>query len=466
MHRFARAPLATLVAAALTAVAASSGAAAARSPVTSTASAASAPGQGDAGDLDAVALVPALEEAFGARFGGWWLDGTAERRTMHVAVVDAGDDDRATVARLTGGHPGVDVVAVTHGLAALEAARDEIAGALDPADGPFTLGVDVAANAVVVETAGDPAATAARARAAAARAAPRPGNGEAPPDQAPDQPPPNLPAPDQAPGRPRPDQIPPDQAAPDDRGPSGSGAERSAAPDLASAVVVEGGLDLAIEPANASRNAFPYYEPGLSITLYDGPRVLRCTTGLYFRNGFGYFGSTAGHCGPVGAGVVIGPQLVDIVRVNSYFPRQQVLGDGLLTSMSVLGWPAWAVIHTQGAGHRPIIGKLSNSQIAAGLRLCFEGITSDGGNCGTVVRANQVLCCDPLGKSYVYSCTDHAGLPGDSGGPVYQPVGALEARAAGMLSSTVTIGGRALMCFSTVANLERALGSVAVTIFG
>lgn len=438
MHRFARAPLATVVAAALAAVVASSGAVAARSPVTSTASAASAPGEGDAGDLDAVALVPALEEAFGARFGGWWLNGTAERRTMHVAVVDAGDDDRATVARLTGGHPGVDVVAVTQGLAALEAARDEIAGALDPADGPFTVGVDVAANAVVVETAGDPAATAARARAAAARAAPRPGSGEAAPDQAP----------------------------PDDSGPSGSGAERSAAPDLASAVVVEGGLDLAIEPANASRNAFPYYEPGLSITLYDGPRVLRCTTGLYFRNGFGYFGSTAGHCGPVGAGVVIGPQLVDIVRANSYFPQQRVLGDGLLTSMSVLGWPAWAVIHTQGAGHRPIIGKLSNGQIAAGLRLCFEGITSDGDNCGTVVRANQVLCCDPLGKSYVYSCTDHAGLPGDSGGPVYQPVGALEARAAGMLSSTVTIGGRALMCFSTVANLERALGSVAVTIFG
>ena len=79
------------------------------------------------------------------------------------------------------------------------------------------------------------------------------------------------------------------------------------------------------------------------------------------------------------------------------------------------------------------------------------------------MRATQTLCCDAAGKSFVFSCTNYAGRPGDSGGPVYQPVGSTQARAAGMLSSTVTINGVALMCFSTAANLEATLSSTIVT---
>ena len=52
-----------------------------------------------------------------------------------------------------------------------------------------------------------------------------------------------------------------------------------------------------------------------------------------------------------------------------------------------------------------------------------------------------------------------AGRPGDSGGPVYQVVGTA-ARAAGMLSSTVTVNGAALMCFSTAQNLQARLGRI------
>lgn len=383
-------------------------------PPASTASAASTASTAE--PVDIAAAVPALQRTFGDRYGGYWIEGEGEGAVVHVGVVAATDDDRAAVAELTTGHPQVVTETVANGYDALAAAADEVASSLDPAAGNFAVGVDVTDNAVVVETeSGGAAAT----REVATEAAER-GASEA--------------------------DAPPTEAA-----------------GIASGVIIEPRTAIDIAPRGRARSEFPRYEPGLNVTVHVNGRLNGCTAGLLFHNAFGYFGSTAGHCGPLRSGVVMGPHIVDWIRVNGYYPARTVLGDAGLMSMSARRWPAWAVIHTQGGGHRPIIGKLSNAQIAVGLNLCFEGRTSDGNNCGTVARANQTLCCDPAGKAYVYSCTNQPGRPGDSGSPVFQRIGAREARAAGMLSSTVTVGSTRLMCFSTVANLERATGSRAVT---
>ena len=365
-------------------------------------------------EIDVTTVVPALEATFGERFGGYWID---EADVMHVGVVDATRRDRSAVARIVGRYPRVVTDAVANGYDALVAASDAVAATLDRAAGHFAVGVDVARNSVVVQTeAAAPGPTDAAARDAARRSV---------------------------------------------AGSQEAGSE--AADDIGAAVVVEPAARIAIEPATSSRTGFPPFEAGLSILVYVPGVTYGCTTGLMFRNGFGNFGSTAGHCGPVNSPVVLGGRIADVIRGNGYYSAQTVRGDVGAFSLGVLGWSGRNYVHTQGAGHRVIVGKLSNTQIALGLRLCFEGVTSDGNNCGTVVRANQTLCCDAAGKSFVFSCTSYAGRPGDSGGPVYQPVGTSQARAAGMLSSTVTINGAALMCFSTAANLEATLGSTIVT---
>ncbi len=365
-------------------------------------------------EIDVTTVVPALEARFAERFGGYWID---DADVLHVGIVDATRRDRSAVARIVGRHPRVVTDAVANGYDALVAAGDEIAATLDSATGNFAVGVDVPRNAVVVQTeAADRGPTEATARDAARRAV----------------------------------------AGRED-------ADRDAIDDIDAAVVVEPATGIAIEPATSTRNGFPPFEAGLSIRVYVQSTIYGCTTGFMFRNGYGNFGSTAGHCGPVNSGVVLGGRIVDMIRLNGYQSARTVRGDAGAFSLDVLGWSGRDYIHTQGAGHRVIVGKLSNTQIAVGLRLCFEGVTSDGNNCGAVVRANQTFCCDAAGKSFVFSCTNYAGRPGDSGGPVYQPVGTTQARAAGMLSSTVTINGAALMCFSTAANLESALGSTIVT---
>src|SRR5690606_41629502 len=66
------------------------------------------PGPTDiATELDLTVVVPALQDAFGDRYGGYWIEDRRHDDVLHVAVVDATEADRATVAGLTGHHPRV-----------------------------------------------------------------------------------------------------------------------------------------------------------------------------------------------------------------------------------------------------------------------------------------------------------------------------------------------------------------------
>ena len=148
-----------------------------------------------ADELDLITVVPALQEAFGGRYGGFWIEPARNRDRMHVAVVDATAEDAALVAELTGGHRQVVTDAVAFGYDDLLAAQDEIALTLDPEAGNFTVSTDVATNSVVVRTAArtrppspPPAQDAARRGAAdeqaAAGLAPAPGGPPAPAPEA------------------------------------------------------------------------------------------------------------------------------------------------------------------------------------------------------------------------------------------------------------------------------------------
>jgi hypothetical protein len=401
------------------------------------AAAPTAPARPVTDDLDLTAIVPALQSAFGERYGGFWIDA---RDHLHVQVVGARGPDRAAVRALTAGHPRVVTDAVARGYDALVAAQEEVAAALDPAPGGFAVDLDVPGNGVVVRTAGGAAPTTAVARAAARRGAAR----HAARHRA---------ARHRAAGA---------AAATADTATTGTTGTTAAdtAADMADAVTVVPHARIALTPLGSTRNSFPPNEAGLGVTIARGRTLLRCTTGYQFRNAYGHFGTTAGHCGLMGDGLAIGRYWVDTIRINGYQGRATVRADVSGYALNIHPWLGRPVVHVQGGIHRRVVSRYTNAQLSAGMRLCFEGITSDGGNCGSVVRANSVICCDAGHHTFVFSCINYASRAGDSGSPVYanRPDGTVVA--AGALSSNVTINGQTLMCFSNIANIEALMGTL------
>ena len=230
---------------------------------------------------------------------------------------------------------------------------------------------------------------------------------------------------------------------------------------MAQAVVVEHDPTIAVEPT-ADRWNWTNYESGLAVTVASRWGTYRCTSGFFFYHPyFGYLGSTAGHCGPVGAWVAVGNRSVDVIRANRYDGVWWVEGDVGLYSLSAGRIPAWPMIRA----NRPtgLDDKFLNSQIGRGLYLCFEGVASDSDNCGTVIRSNEWLCCDGGGHAYFYSCINYPSAPGDSGGPVYHRYPSNASVAAGMVSSSVVVSGQRLMCFTMVESMQRATGMTAIT---
>lgn len=395
-------------------------------------------------EVDLTTVVPALEEAFGARYGGFWIEPDHERDRLHVAVVDATPDDAALVAQLTGGHPQVVTDPVDYSYAELRAAQDEIVQTLDRSSGDFTVSAEVASNSVVVRTASeDPAAVSAPAEDAARRGVAEEQAGlDAGPELA-------APAVPDAGGGEAADPTPAPEVAPE------------STRDVAGAVVVEQDASIDLEPT-VDRWNWDAYGPGLSVTTWDGWSAYQCTSGFIFHHwAYGYFASTAGHCGTPGAWTAVGGRWFDAIRVNRYHGVGWVAADVGLFSLSAHGVPAWPMVRANW-----IVGlnaKFLNSQIGRGLWLCFEGVGSVWGRCGTVVRSNEWMCCDSAGHAYFYSCINYPSAPGDSGGPVYHRYPSGAAVAAGMVSSSVVLDGQRVMCFTMVESMQNDLGMQVVT---
>ncbi len=311
-------------------------------PVAPTAPVAPALPAGIPDEIDLLTAVPALQSALGDRYGGYWIDARAGREVMHVAVVGATGADRATVARLTGGHPAVRTESVRHGYDDLLAAQEEIAVSMQGRGTDFTVDVDVATNRVVVSTeSADARTTAATAQGAARRGVERRTVQRAPARTG------------AAGARPAP---------PGDRMP---------AADVGAAVAIEPNARIEVAPSTRDRWTYPPYEAGLAVTTAVGSTRYLCTSGFLFRSSaIGYFASTAGHCGPIGSPTWIGRLRADSIRHNGYYSSRQVTADASLIYRGA-AWVPWPVIHS--VTHPSVAGQFSNAQLANGLSLCFEG---------------------------------------------------------------------------------------------
>ena len=365
-----------------------------------------------ADELDLTVVVPALQDAFGDRYGGYWIEHRQHDDLLHVAVVDADDEDRDTVARLTDHHPRIVVDPVTHGYDDLLAAQDEIALSMDPDEGDFTVEVDVAANKVVVRTDRRRHDDHLRGPEAACQ----------------------RPAPEPRGVRPAPAPLAGDTQLPDEhvpRPPRRLPRRRGTASDLATAVEVA-------RHRHRDRPRRPQHAPA----LHRRPQHLRprrhavahCTSGYVFANGFGY----RQHGWPLRPRQRRRrhrPAIVDVIRANG------PTGGSRPTRRCSLSAHGWATVRDPGRCRWRSRGPSPAStatQIGNGLELCFQGVTSDP----ATARPSSGLTSDLLRRGQGVLLLLH--LPSEPARrqrrPVYRPV-ERAAIAAGMVSSSVTVNG-------------------------
>jgi hypothetical protein len=236
------------------------------------------------------------------------------------------------------------------------------------------------------------------------------------------------------------------------------------------AVAIESDVEVApIGATSAGRAAFPGaraatlppYAPGLPVDVTSPTILYHCTSAYTFVRDGQRLGSTAGHCGDVNARVTAGPNAtipVGTVVANGFHPHQEVHSDVALFSLPE-GVPTAADVRGGSAGARQVEATVPDAEITHGSVLCFSGRASGDEQCGPVNAVGRYTCCDASQRAFVFDCIDQVARSGDSGGPVYQPVGEGRARAAGLLSSSVDINGRSSMCFTTIDDVARHFGA-------
>jgi hypothetical protein len=347
---------------------------------------------------------------------------------------------------------GIESAAGAHG-AALVAARDAVAAALvDRGVGDFVVDVDPATHRIQAEitsagVVGDALTAAALRRAADAGVA--------------------VEAPEAAPTGTATDAGATDAGA-TDAGATDAGATDAAGSDAARPRVdVSPRRSIAVEPLRRSAADVPPYGAGLAVDVAGGASLFHGTSAWAFVAGDGTtpLGSTAGHCGDVGAPVAVGDVPIGVVADNGYYPVSRVVADVALFTLPG-GAPVSAAVQVPPRAPRLTTGTVPDGQLAVGTQLCFAGRASGGDQCGPVTAVDRVTCCDATGRTFVFTCIDQVARSGDSGAPVYRPVGVDGAEGAGILSSSVTLDGRSSMCFTTLDAIEATTGARIVTTGG
>lgn len=236
------------------------------------------------------------------------------------------------------------------------------------------------------------------------------------------------------------------------------------------------------ESVHSTRLDYPPYEAGQQATMRDisGTAIAgACTTGFVVYDtsvplppapgSNPYYGLSAGHCGDYGTSAFIGSKYVGVVRGSSW-PYASVDADTLLFTIATPYVSDYINVQI-GPGftaHRQVDGQLSNAQLGRGERLCFQGITSQNNNCGTIFAtsvpeqtirtANTAL----KGQQTIRNlyCIDYASDKGDSGGPMYKAGPAGAATAAGTVVSVVKDANDSPVgtCFSTMDWIRLVLG--------
>jgi hypothetical protein len=211
-----------------------------------------------------------------------------------------------------------------------------------------------------------------------------------------------------------------------------------------------GRLRLGVDPSLAeinfveADNQFPPMRGGKPIDIgfigYEG-----CTSGFSIWNeAFGYFGTTAGHCGAQGNLVRMTGTNIPVSSVAADFAPSSGTTNTDAMTFSLSAADATSTIRNDGGTTRPVWWKLADASLTNTLQLCKVGVDT-GTTCGPITDVGKTLSDGTLtvtGSVCMQAFTDF----GDSGGPVEQPRDGGGVWAAGLISAQW--GSKT--CFTTI----------------
>ena len=221
-------------------------------------------------------------------------------------------------------------------------------------------------------------------------------------------------------------------------------------------LVPAGALSVQLNPSfgfqqtHADRTVYPPYEGGLQVEVVLSAY---CTSNFVYQNGYGPFGSTAGHCGRRGVEhpIKIGNDTVDKIRNNQYWTANNrtytdtafyVLPPSQVTARLMIGPNA----------HRTVTSR-TNGPTGIGVTVCWQGIGSGGSGVCSATNRNSINVNNAADGVTLLSvdCVAARAIPGDSGGPVYRQLSGSGAQAAGSVHGNLIVSQTNYdMCFTRI----------------
>lgn len=196
-----------------------------------------------------------------------------------------------------------------------------------------------------------------------------------------------------------------------------------------------------------TRTTYPKHTGGRHLVLdqISGSRLSNCTSAFTIKSDNGAFmGLTAGHCasGYLADKISIGNDYLSRSGINSYRGPMQNSSDAMRYSLAD-GADRDDNIFVNGSSNQyrdlqpP---RYTMDTLDVGDHLCFQGVTSNNGNCGNVRYANVNVKDD---EGHVVShqfVIDYPCAGGDSGGPMYHVRSDGTAMAAGVVKGAGSVG--------------------------
>ncbi len=231
---------------------------------------------------------------------------------------------------------------------------------------------------------------------------------------------------------------------------------RSLDPDGSTIRMAEG---LTIGVQHATLTSWPPYEAALQIAVENSG----CTSGFTFQNGYGWFGSTAGHCGVVGNRVFHGTTQVDVIRDNPFQSTNPTQADVAVYSISRANTTDDFYRGTN--SHRDVSGKYADVNFSGGLRICTRGSYTNSQTCGDLNGQFLDGQFTYNGRTVLnqFCWTTLGTRGGDSGAPHYRVQSDGSIRAAGIANVIANFGSGDVSCFSSIQGAEAALNSTLLT---
>lgn len=216
-------------------------------------------------------------------------------------------------------------------------------------------------------------------------------------------------------------------------------------------LVIDEDPEFTVEPTHANRNVYPPYEGGLRAEYV---LANNCTTNFVHVNGFGSFGTSAGHCAPSATWnthpIRMGTYATQL-RANYYWNQagNETWSDTAMWIVPTADRTARILANSDQQFHRTVDSRFNGNPGL--INVCRQGITTDGGGSCANMYVNSWRFTDENGILHRYhDCMNGVSLLGDSGGPVYHRPDATHATAAGSVWGNLMIDGALRTCLSRV----------------